>query len=104
MNMSISIPYKQVVCVTFDGNVDEDKSGYVKPEVDTYLIDISNSFRRYMRYNYWEGQKIGGWEIISSDISGPSSSGYPNSASFYIGVYPAWSYEKVLELVNNFSN
>ena len=103
MNMDVSIPYLRVVCVTFKGNADEDESGYVEPGVDTYLIDMRNNFRRYMKHNRWEGQKVGGWEIIHSEIIGPGSSGYPNSLIFYVGIFPAWSYTDVLKLINNFS-
>jgi hypothetical protein len=91
--------------VLFDGNIDEDKSGYVCPELDIYLKTLESEFKEYMNHNRWEGRKLGGWEIITSEIIGPDSSGYPNSLTFTIGVLSGWKDKegRILELINAFN-
>ena len=101
MDTHVFEPYCKVLVVSFDGQFDEDEAGYVEPDTDTYLHNLSSEFISFLRTHYHD---VKGFEVIHSDISGPSSSGYPNTLSVHIGLWTAWekSYEGLKELISSF--
>lgn len=85
MNYEICYPYYKTLCIYIRGNTDEGQPGYVVPEEDIYLKDIQDRLHKEFIRNVWEGEKIGCWDVLKSEIQGPDSSGYENTLTIIIG-------------------
>jgi hypothetical protein len=85
MNYDTDYAYEKVLCIYIRGDVDEGQPGYVIPEEDSYLKGIQTKIHEEFVRNVWEGKKINCWDVLKSEIDGPSSSGYENTLTIIIG-------------------
>jgi len=100
--MNVCEPYLKVLYVSFDSLVDNNHKDYKEPEEDTYLLDIKERFSKFLKYNYWEGYKVGRYEIIQIEISNGGCSGYENSLGYLIGFHFLDNVEEFKELITHF--